>query len=195
MAWIYLGFTVTRGDIVMSGSILKTRLPVVKSLFYVISQDELKNSAKISVCKHVSHRQRSRFLYLGFSTPFLAKVDHKLFALFVFTKGSAKTKSVSRFANPKGFVFELSIPAPTPINNIQSELVVSYIYGMKQIKCTSKRQKGGKNCNSQKSTIPSHVDLLGELARIHLLHDHSQWASKQFPEYLSGIIMFPYLDW
>ena len=110
MAWIYLGFTVTRGNIVMSGSI-KTGLPVVKSLFCVISQHGLKNSVGISVCKHDSNT-RARSLYLGFSTPFLAKVDHKLFALFVFTKGSAKTKSVSRFANPKAFVFELSIPAP-----------------------------------------------------------------------------------
>ena len=36
---------------------------------------------------------------------------------------------------------------------------------MKQIKCTPKRQKSGKNCNSQESTIPSHVDSLSQLAQ------------------------------
>ena len=48
---------------------------------------------------------------------------------------------------------------------------------MKQIKGTPKFQKSGKTCNSQKSAIP------GMLTRM---------ASKQFPEYLSEIIMFLY---
>ena len=65
-------------------------------------------------CKHGSHGRRARsVVHFSISFAVLAKIDHELFVLFVFTKVPAKTKSVACFARLKVIVFSFSFSEPT----------------------------------------------------------------------------------